>query len=77
MNLEIKILIFWLVLMLLFRIAAWIHYRVSDSKLQWRFFIEETFFGWAYLILKWIGIVGIPGYLLVRAFIWWFDIPLN
>lgn len=77
MNLEIKILIFWLVLLLLFKMGVWTHYRLSDPNLQFRYFIQETFFGIIYLILKWLGIICIPGYILIRVFMWWFDTPLN
>ena len=77
MNLELKILIFWLVLLLLFRMAAWTHYRESGSYLQFKYFIQETILGITYLVLKWLGIICIPGYIFIRAFVWWFDIPLN
>jgi hypothetical protein len=74
MSLEIKILIAWFVCLIALRIIAAIYF--SSTNYNWKYYKEQAFWGCFYSIWKLIGIVSIIGYLVVKLFIWWFNIQL-
>jgi len=72
MTIELKILIYWVVLTAILYVAAKIHHAIDGYPLRWEYFVEDSFLGAVYLLSKWGGIIGWVGYGFVKVTIWWF-----
>jgi len=70
---ELKIFLFWLVFTFVTWVATKIHYWLSDTGLNWKYFKEDSIFGALYYLSLYCGYVLIPLYLVINIGLWWFS----
>ena len=71
---ELKVFLFWIVFTLVTWVATKIHYWVSDTGLNWKYFKEDySSFGVVHLVSLYFGCVVIPIYLIIIVGKWWFS----
>jgi hypothetical protein len=74
MNLEQKILLYWIALTGGLWIATVLHYAFTNSNYTWKYFTEDySYAGVLYKVSLQIGLIVIAGYFLVKITMWWFS----
>jgi hypothetical protein len=75
MNLELKLLIFWIAVTFGLWIATKVHFAISKSSLNWKYFVEDySWVGATYYLSKWLGCVVMVLYAIVKVTMWWFTV---
>jgi hypothetical protein len=70
---ELEIFLFWFVFTCLMWVATKIHYAFSDTCLNWKYFKEDySAVGAIHCVSLYLGYIGLPIYLFVKAAQWWF-----
>lgn len=78
MNLEIKILIFWIAIVAILYLVCKVRFILTERTLNWKYFKGDyCTFGALYFVVSRIGCVAWAIYLLVRLAVWWFNIEIS
>jgi uncharacterized membrane protein len=73
MNIELKLLIYWLVLTGVLYAIARVHFAFSNSNYTWKYFSQHySLAGALYGVSLYAGLAFIASYALIKATIWWF-----
>lgn len=71
---ELKIYTFWLSLVGLTYILAKLHFILSRTNLNWKYFKDDySYFGIAHGVILYIGIIAISVHLFILITNWWFN----